>query len=773
MRKSTARYAWASAAGCSSPLPIMPPPLLTPSASLARATLFKMGVRIAIVIALTTFVSYFHILKTLRDEALQKLETHVAERSQREETIFLLAQDGHALLKKALERSIQDWSQRDPNPRFDSLFVQGPDGAIRPRRESFDGTRMVGAFIPRGVPVDLALRRKVLAAYDVAAQYGPAFEARFVNTYIVLAEGAAVFWWPGHPNWAFEAAPDYPILDDEYYTIGQPARNPERRTVWTGMYRELTTQSWMITATTPLDMGGRQVASLHHDVLLDELMKRSIQDHLPSAYNLLVRDDGQLIAHPDLNVEGASVGYNILGNTGSPEAGTPARLASKDQPAHLRTLFERLKQRKPGESILELPESGEYLAVARLRGPDWNFVTVLPQSVVSSAAFVAARYVLLFGLASLLLELAIMYWVLRQEISHPLLDLTQAAHRVAAGDYQVQLNTVRRDELGQLAGAFHAMSDKVQAREEELRKANEHLEHRVDERTRELKEIHQQLVQTARQAGMAEIATNVLHNVGNVLNSVYTAAQVAKERLDRMRIEHLTRLATLLQERQGELVTFLTQDERGRIVPSFLGKLGQSLHEDRLELRLLLDDVGRYTEHIGDIVKVQQTHARPPRLDEIVSLEELVEDALRINAAALARHEVKLERQMSALPPVRTDKHKVVMILVNLISNAKYAMDGIPAEQRRLAVRLEQPGPDSIRITIRDNGAGIPQEMLTRIFQYGFTTRKEGHGFGLHSSALAAQQLGGTLTAQSEGPGQGATFTLELPCDSTQRARSA
>jgi signal transduction histidine kinase len=86
---------------------------------------------------------------------------------------------------------------------------------------------------------------------------------------------------------------------------------------------------------------------------------------------------------------------------------------------------------------------------------------------------------------------------------------------------------------------------------------------------------------------------------------------------------------------------------------------------------------------------------------------------------------------------------------------------------------LEQPGPDSVHITIRDNGAGIPQEMLTRIFQYGFTTRKEGHGFGLHSSALAAQQLGGTLTAQSEGPGQGATFTLELPCDSTQRLKSA
>ncbi|WP_224372128.1 ATP-binding protein [Hyalangium versicolor] len=751
----------------------MSSPLPPPSASLARATLLKMGVRVAIVIALATFVSYLHILGTLRDEALQKLETHVSERSQREETIFLLAQDDHVQLKKALERSLQTWSQQDPNPRFDSLFVRGPDGAVRPRRESFDGTQMVGVFIPHGVPDSLSLRRHLLAAYDVAAQYGPAFEGRFLNTYIVLAEGATVFWWPQHPQWAFEAPPDYPILDGEYYTIALPAQNPERRTAWTGVYRELTTQSWMVTASTPLDMDGSQVATLHHDVLLDELMKRSIHDHLPSAYNLLVRDDGQLIAHPDLNVENASVAYNILGNTGSPEEGAPARLASEEQKTHLRALFEQLKRRKPGQSVLELPGSDEYLAVAKLRGPDWTFVTVLPQSVVSSAAFGTARYVLLFGLASLLLELAIMYWVLRQEISRPLQDFTQATHRVAAGDYQVRLNTLRRDELGQLAGAFQAMSDKVQEREEDLRTTNEHLEHRVDERSRELKQVHEQLVQTARQAGMAEIATNVLHNVGNVLNSVYTAAQLAKERLDRMRLDHVTRVATLLQERQGDLATFLTQEERGRMVPTFLGKLGRSLLEDREELRLLLDDVGRYTEHIGDIVKVQQTHARPPRLDEAVSMEALVEDALRINAAALARHEVKLERQISTLPPVVTDKHKVLMILVNLISNAKYAMDGVPVAQRRLFVGLDQQEPDRVSITVRDNGAGIPQEMLTRIFQYGFTTRKEGHGFGLHSSALAAQQLGGTLTGQSDGPGQGATFTLELPRDSTQRVKSA
>ncbi|MFL5356108.1 ATP-binding protein [Archangium sp.] len=722
-----------------------------------------MGVRIAGVIALTTLVSYFHMLRTLRGDALQQMERHVAERSQREQAIFLLAEDNHGLLKTALRERLEAWSQRDPNPRFDSLFTQLPDGSVRSRAEGFDGTRMASVFVPKGVSLDIGLRRRILAAYDVVAQYGPAFSARFLDTYITLAEGPAISFWPGHPNWSLEIPADFSSLGYDYYTMSLPEQNPRRRTAWSGIYLDPTTQSWMVTVTTPFDMDGRQVASFGHDVLLDELMTRSIKDHLPNAYNLLVRDDGQLIAHPELELEGATVGYDLQGTAASTGEGRPPRFASEAQRAHLRALFERVKNRQPGEVILELPEFGEYLAVARLRGPEWNFITVLPKGVVSAAAFGAARYVLLFGVASLVLELLIMAWVLQREISQPLQSLTLVAHAVAAGDFQIKLGTSRGDELGVLAGAFRMMADKVQQREEELRMANEGLEQRVEERTRELKEVHEQLVRTARQAGMAEIATNVLHNVGNVLNSVYTSAQLAKERLERLRLEQVGRVVTLLEERQTDLSTFLTQDERGRNVMPFLRRLGQNLVEERQELSTLLDDVGRYTEHIGDIVKVQQRHARMPRLNEPVSLEALVEDALRINSAALLRHQVKEERHLTALPPVLTDRHKVLMILVNLISNAKYAMDETPVEQRLLRVTLERVGTDRVRIGIRDQGLGIAPEMRTRIFQYGFTTREGGHGFGLHSSALAAQELDGSLTAHSDGPGQGATFTLELP----------
>ena len=708
-------------------------------APLARSTLIHMGVRIAVVIALTTFFSYLHLHSTLRTEAIAQLEQHVSERGQREQAVFQLAEDNHTVLKKALEERIRALTPEEVSTRFDRLFVQLPDGTVRSRAEGFDGTKMPGLFVPRGVTVDADLRRRLLASYDVITWYGPAFHVRLADTFITLPEGPIVIYWPERPTWVHDAEPTTSLLTQAYFPTSLPENNPQRQAAWSVVYTDDVSGKSMSTVTTPLDMEGRHVASISHDVMLEELMNRTINDHLPGAFNLIFREDGQLIAHPGL------------------------RKDTTEQEAHIPSIIERVKSLPPGQAALELPEYGEYVAVTRLQGPGWYFATVLPESVVSRPAFLAARYVLLLGVLSLFLELVIMYWVLQRQIARPLISFTQATDRVASGDFQVKLDTARDDELGQLAQAFRLMADQVQRREEELRQANRDLELRVEERTRELKEVHVQLVKTARQAGMAEIATNVLHNVGNVLNSVYTSAQVAKERVNDMRLEHVSRVATLLTEHQGDLTTFLSQDERGRHVMPFLNKLGQNLVEEQKEILTLLSDVGRYTEHIGDIVKVQQNYARQPRLQEAVCLTDLMEDALRINSAGLVRHQVKVQRNLARIGNVLTDKHKVLMVLVNLVSNAKYAMDDVPLNERLLKVTLEPPVNEQVRIVVHDNGMGIAPELLTRIFQYGFTTREEGHGFGLHSSALAAQELGGSLNVHSDGPGKGATFTLELP----------
>ncbi|HEX8441146.1 HAMP domain-containing protein, partial [Archangium sp.] len=556
-----------------------------PRRSLARATLLQMGIRIAVVIALGTLFSYLHLFKTLRDQSLVQLQRSVVERGQREESIFVLAEDNHALLKKALQERIQALSEEEVSARFERLFVQLSDGTIRNRPEGFDGTKMPGVFVLPGVSLEGDFRRRVVASYDVLIQNGPLLLTRFKDTYVTLPEGVIVLFWPERPTWCQDAKPTLPLLSDDYFTISLPQKNPQRRTAWTGAFEESVSKLWMVTASTPLDMDGRHVATLHHDVLLDELMDRTASGHLPGAYNVIFRDDGELITHPKLKLEG-TVAYNIRE---AKLSGGSTQLGSPELRAHLRELFERVIGRTSEQTVMELAEHGEYLATTRLKGPGWNFVTVLPDSAITAPALDAARYVLVFGLASLMLELAIMLFVLRQQISRPLLAFTHATDRIAAGDFKVELDNRRQDELGQLAQAFRLMADEVQRREEALRQANEGLEQRVDERTQELKDVHRQLVQVARQAGRAEVATSVLHNVGNVLNSVHTSAMLAKERLVSLQVEDVSHLATLLEERRNDLATFLTQDERGRHVMPFLSGLGQHLRRETHEAVSLLD----------------------------------------------------------------------------------------------------------------------------------------------------------------------------------------
>ena len=298
--------------------------------------------------------------------------------------------------------------------------------------------------------------------------------------------------------------------------------------------------------------------------------------------------------------------------------------------------------------------------------------------------------------------------------------------------------------------------------EERLRRMNDELERRVKERTHELKEAQARAVALARQAGMSEVASNVLHNIGNVLTSLSTSVSMLAERLRASRLETLGKLAAMLREHRNDIASFITADERGRQLPEYVHKLSAHLLAERDEMLEVTDELNRHVEHIRVIVDLQQSYAKTAVLEEIVSIEEIVEDALRMSAAALRRHDIRVERRFAELPLGSVDKHKVLQILLNLIGNAKYALDENRPGDRVVIVQIERPAEDRVRVQVIDNGMGISAETLPKIFQHGFTTRKEGHGFGLHSSAIAARVLGGSLSVHSDGRGRGATFTLEL-----------
>ena len=300
------------------------------------------------------------------------------------------------------------------------------------------------------------------------------------------------------------------------------------------------------------------------------------------------------------------------------------------------------------------------------------------------------------------------------------------------------------------------------------------LQSEIGERKRmeiEVEKTHLELLDSSRHAGMAEVATSVLHNVGNVLNSVNIAASVVADNLHKSWGSSLAKVAALMDEHAADLGAFITSDPRGRQIPSYLAKLATQLDCERVSTLGEVEELRQNIEHIKEIVAMQQNYARAAGVTEIVSVTDLVDNALRINAAALMRDDVKVIRDY---PPhvskITVDKHKLLQILVNLIGNAKHACAETNRADKTVTVRVHN-GDGRVKIAVSDNGLGIPRENLTRIFNHGFTTRKDGHGFGLHSGALAAHEMGGALIAQSDGPGQGACFTIDLPLSPIEPAR--
>ena len=235
------------------------------------------------------------------------------------------------------------------------------------------------------------------------------------------------------------------------------------------------------------------------------------------------------------------------------------------------------------------------------------------------------------------------------------------------------------------------------------------------------------------------------------------------EKVSESELANLQKVASIINDHIDDLGTFLTEHPQGKHIPVYLTEVSKILINEQTDtlnrLKVLSDNV----QHIKDIISMQQSYAKVSGVEVTTSISELVEDAIQINSAGLQRHGTRLIREFEELPDVEVNKQKVLQILVNLISNAKYALSSSRKEEKIITIRIYKHVEDQFRIEVADNGVGISRENLTKIFSHGFTTKKHGHGFGLHSSALASGEIGGSLTVHSDGVGQGAIFTLELP----------
>jgi PAS domain S-box-containing protein len=303
------------------------------------------------------------------------------------------------------------------------------------------------------------------------------------------------------------------------------------------------------------------------------------------------------------------------------------------------------------------------------------------------------------------------------------------------------------DKAGSIIGTFGISADVTEAQRIKL----------------ELEKAQREIIESSRMAGMAEVATGVLHNVGNVLTSLNVSADVIATSLRQSKAGSLDKLSALLQEHPSDLGAFLADDPKGRRVPEFIESLAQHWIEERERLLREIASLQENVDHIKEIVTMQQSYATMVGVSEALDPGSLMEDAVRMNAGALARHDVSCVRDFQPTPRVTAEKAKVLQILINLIRNAKYATDAARTSDKLITLRIQTGEPGRVQLIVQDNGIGIPPANLTKIFTHGFTTRDDGHGFGLHSSLVVAREMKGELTAQSDGIGKGATFILDLP----------
>ncbi len=264
---------------------------------------------------------------------------------------------------------------------------------------------------------------------------------------------------------------------------------------------------------------------------------------------------------------------------------------------------------------------------------------------------------------------------------------------------------------------------------------------------------------------MSELATEILHNVGNVLTSINTSVDLVEEQLEQSSIKTLPKAVDLLNEHKNDLADFLANDPKGQRLLDYFNSLAEQTAVELLILEENIDSLQKNLDHSQTIMRLQQDHAKAPGFKERISLEDLVENAIKINEHVLAREEIVIERHFEPLPPMLAEKHRIQMILINLTRNAIAALMEKKEGDRTISYRIQRQFEQTVCIEVKDTGSGIANENLSNIFSYGFTTKEHGHGFGLHSSANAAKAMGGKLTVASEGIGRGAAFILEIPLE--------
>jgi signal transduction histidine kinase len=775
--------------------------------SLTRTTIIKMGLRIAIIIIAVTLVSYWHVMSNFETQTVEQLEKYIVERGHRESKLFQLAEDNLTAFQQDFLVRVKNPDEEYLQKRFDQLFQKLDDGSTRMRPEYYHGIKQTDGRIVQGMTgfihtrasITTELRRRFAIGSDMLINYGPAWFHRFDNLYFAMPDTTIIVYWP-EVDWYLGVPADLDRTEEEWAYTSDYEHNPNRKPIWTGLYYDAPSKGWMVSCLHPIDFGDQNYAFVGSDILLNQLFERTINDHLEGAHNMIFRKDGRLIVHPNYVVE-------IQEKNGFFEI-------PKHGDRFLRNVFQLIKDQSNEMTVIENTKNDEYLAVTKIKGPDWYFVTVYPKSLLEGLAFDTARFILILGLLSLLIEVVMLFSVLRKQVAQPLQEFLGATQQIATGNFNVEatqhLPLNRRDEIGDLAQSFNSMAVQLKTSFNTLDAKVIERTAQLDEKIEELTKTRQELVQSEKMAALGQLVAGIAHEVNTPLGAIRSSAETLtnglKQTLARFpklfevltKAQQETFFALLDRSLQNQVI--LTVKEKRAAKKTLTAELKQCgianprafsetfislglyaqadqylpllqdansdfVFETAYQLSTLTrstDNITTAVERASKVIFALKTFARHDLRSEktAASLQESLETVLTLYHNQI-KQGIELIKEYDEIAPISCYPDELNQVWTNLLHNALQAMD----YKGTLTVVISQQDHYAV-VAITDSGQGISPEIKEQIFTPFFTTKAagEGSGLGLDIVKKIIEKHDGKIEVDSE-VGFGTTFSILLPME--------
>lgn len=685
--------------------------------TLAGQTLLQMTLRLTLIIGITTFVAAYHLSTVVKERRIETLDKYIGERGARESAIFQAAEESHQALIDNYKMKFAKFNldQKQAAAQVNKILKSYPDGVLRNADPYFDGLLDAGIFIGHQVSKiqrqkeiqSYAFHKKLLVSLDVVNQFGLPLHINFQDTYFTFPENAIVIYWPEDPRWVMKATFALDLAQEVYYRVGTPALNPERKTKWTNIFYDKVGKIWMLTATTPIYIKEVYLGNVHHDIMISDLLNRTLSDHLGGATNFMISQSGDLIAHPKFmnDIKERDGNLNM----------------SQVQDPNLRSIWDILQKEKNDHGIFETSGlSGVVVGFTKVSGPGWYYVSTYPKMLIWQAAIGNAKVVLYSGLFSLLIELLLIYFVLKRKVRSPLERLIGLTNKVSQGIYDVKIENFEKNEIGNLADAFKMMLSKIRERDEKIENHTLNLEQLVQERTDELEKQRFVSLQASKMSLLGEMAGGMAHEINTPLAVVKLLTERAIEELD-------------------------------------------AVEPNMEDVKKDLAKVNLTTDRMAKIIKSLRVFARDGSVDktEEHSVSALLEDTIQLCNEKLKSHGVALDYKVNPADlKLNCQAVQISQVLLNLITNA---FDAIQSRSEKWITVMAQVEGDEVVIRVTDSGTGIESQIAQKIFNPFFTTKEIGKGTGMGLSISLGIVTGhkGSLAINHGCPNT--QFVLRLP----------